>query len=387
MLLITGLCLVGGLLLSLFLTRVVRTASEKAAAFDTQGVAGQVKAAARRVANTGGIGIFWSFAIPLLAVMIAGLSIDANTAAGLVPASFKNAVLSQWPSLQSRVPMGLIVLASALALHILGVIDDRKPLGPFFKLFLMVLPAVIVPLTTDTRLLTLLDGYVGGPWASIVLTAIWIIVVTNAFNFLDNMDGLSGGLASMCGLALAAIAILHGQWFIAAALALLVGSTLGFLFYNRPPATIFMGDGGSLVLGFLLAVLSIRISYVGQAPTTAPVSIPWHAVLTPLVVLAIPLYDFSTVTLIRLSQGKSPFVGDLQHISHRLVRRGLTKPAAVAVIIAFAGVTSLAGIVLSSVPGWVALTLGIQVALLLIIVAAFEYSSRPREGTAEGKRS
>jgi UDP-GlcNAc:undecaprenyl-phosphate GlcNAc-1-phosphate transferase len=204
------------------------------------------------------------------------------------------------------------------------------------------------------------------------------------------MDGLAGGVTVVAAsLFLAAtLTTREPQWFVAACLALLVGACLGFLFYNWPRkggATIFMGDSGSLLLGFMLAFLTVRTNYFASdpgAPTAVRLSASshWYALLTPIIVLAVPLYDFVSVTLIRLSQGKSPFVGDLQHLSHRLVNRGLSKAMAVVVICGITAVTGMSAIFLRELsPGYASLV-GVQTSLMLIVLAIFEYAaSRPRE--------
>jgi UDP-GlcNAc:undecaprenyl-phosphate GlcNAc-1-phosphate transferase len=199
-------------------------------------------------------------------------------------------------------------------------------------------------------------------------------------NFMDNMDGLAGGVATVAGSIFLVSTLLHGQWFVAACLALLVGACLGFLVFNWPRkggASIFMGDGGSLVLGFLLAFLTARTTYYASpaAPHPVPASSHWYAVLTPLIVLAVPLYDFTSVTLIRLTQGRSPFVGDLQHLSHRLVNRGLSKSAAVIVICGITAITGLSAVFLSDLGPTQAVLVGVQTALMLIVIALFEYAS------------
>jgi UDP-GlcNAc:undecaprenyl-phosphate GlcNAc-1-phosphate transferase len=249
----------------------------------------------------------------------------------------------------------------------------------------MLIVAGAVVLLTESRLLTLLDQRViGGVWVSIGITVVWLVVVTNAFNFLDNMDGLSAGVATIAGGFFLTAALVNGQWFVAGCLALLVGALVGFLVFNFPwraPATIFMGDGGSLVVGFLLGFLTVRTTYVGGSDATQGPGLgsAWYGLFMPLVVLAIPLYDFCSVTLIRLSQGKSPFVGDLQHFSHRLVRRGLSRKAAVIVIYGFTAVTAIGGVSLARLEGWQAALVGVQTALVLTVLAIEEWSSTGRE--------
>jgi UDP-GlcNAc:undecaprenyl-phosphate GlcNAc-1-phosphate transferase len=152
-----------------------------------------------------------------------------------------------------------------------------------------------------------------------ILSAVWIVLIINAFNFLDNMDGLTAGIAIITTSILLWAAAMSGQVFISAVSIALIGALLGFLVFNFPPASIFMGDAGSLVVGAFVAIVTLKTTYYHQSQSGGA-----GAVLMPLVVMAVPLYDFLSVTILRISQGKSPFVGDTQHFSHRLKRRGLS---------------------------------------------------------------
>jgi UDP-GlcNAc:undecaprenyl-phosphate GlcNAc-1-phosphate transferase len=368
------------LLISLLMSAILVRLGHRLGTFDSPGVPGQVKDAPRRVPNTGGIAIFWAIAAPMLLGLAyfhgVNPSHDAQWRTGwtLIPADAHEYVAG----IRQMTPMALLLLASLFLLHLLGLVDDRRPLGPWVKLTLMAVPAAAVPLLSDTRLLTLLDGHVGGAWLSIGLTVLWFVVVSNALNFMDNMDGLSAGVTAIAGTCFLAATLSgpHPQWFVAACLALMVGACLGFLAFNAPRrggARIFMGDGGSLVLGFLLAFLTARTTYV---PATAPPALSgaWHAVFMPLVVLAVPLYDFTSVVLIRLSQGRSPFIGDLQHLSHRLTQRGLSRAAAVYMIWGLTAVTGLSGILLASSRPWQAAMICAQTLIILLVIALFEYT-------------
>ncbi len=339
----------------------------KLGALDSAGVAGQVKLPPRRVPNTGGVAIFGAIMIPLLgAIAIVGL-VPADTFTGWL-----EPIRAHLPGLAAKRPAALTLAACLAVLHLVGLFDDRKALGPKLKLAIMLAVAAGTVWFSDTRLLTFLDSRVGGPWLSIIATVLWIIVVTNALNFLDNMDGLAGGVALIAAACFLAGSLVQGQWFVAACLALLVGSVAGFLVFNFPPAKIFMGDGGSLVIGFLLAFLTVRTTYIGEGPAGTSA---WYGVLMPVVVLAVPLYDFTTVTILRLSQGKSPMVGDLQHVSHRFVGRGMSKQSAVLVIWGLTACTGIAGIVLGSLEAWKAALVGIQVVMSLVVLAAFEHAT------------
>lgn len=367
-------------------TAVIMRISRAAGALDSPGVAGQVKAPPRPVPNTGGVAILIAIAVPLLAGLGFFRGIDASSDAQwrrdftFIPTDLHEHVAG----IQQQTPLAFVLLGCLLFLHILGLIDDRRPLGPFLKLAIMAVPAVglplvsaLIPSLSETRLLTLLDAHVGGAWLSILLTALWFLVVTNALNFIDNMDGLAAGVVAIAGSLFMAAAIVrpNPQWFVAATLALAVGACLGFLVFNWPRASgarVFMGDGGSLVLGFLLAFLTTRTTfYAGRAADTAA----WYAVLMPLVVLAVPLYDFASVVVIRLAQGRSPFVGDLQHLSHRLVQRGLTRRASVLVIWGLTAITGVSGVLLAGATAWQAVLIGGQVLIILGVIAAFEYAS------------
>jgi UDP-GlcNAc:undecaprenyl-phosphate/decaprenyl-phosphate GlcNAc-1-phosphate transferase len=368
------------------MTLLARSLGHRMRALDAPGVAGQTKAPPRRVPNTGGVAIFLGIAAPIAA----GLLI-VNTSLADAAARVVEGLAIHLDGIRETTPDALVLLGGLAVLHVVGLIDDRKPLGPMFKLAIMLGLSLLVVWKTDTRLLMLLDKHVGGPWLSILLTVLWIGLVTNAMNFMDNMDGLAGGVGAIAAACFLAATLTHSppQWFVAAMLALLVGSLLGFLCFNFPwrergksagsgGASIFMGDGGSLVVGFLLAFLTVRTTF--YSPTAAG---GWYGVFMPLVVLAVPLYDFFSVSAIRISQGRSPFVGDLQHFSHRLVRRGLSKRDAVLVIYGLTGITAIGGIALGSLQDWQAVLVGVQTMLVLLVIALYEHrAEQGRSGAA-----
>jgi UDP-GlcNAc:undecaprenyl-phosphate GlcNAc-1-phosphate transferase len=169
---------------------------------------------------------------------------------------------------------------------------------------------------------------------------------------------------------------------VAGCLALLIGSLLGFLLFNAPKsatkgASIFMGDSGSLVLGFTLAFLTVRTTYVAEPGSTTAEGMPipaggWYGVFMPIVVLAVPLYDILSVTIIRLRMGKSPLVASPHHISHRLVSYGLSKRDAVVVIWGLTAITGLMGVMLGSLAPWQAVLAGGQTILIFLVLAVFE---------------
>ncbi len=358
--------------ISLVLTAVLIRLGHRLGTLDSGGVPGQVKAERRQVPNTGGVAIYAGVVIPLIVALVAiALAGDA----AWIPEPLRIHI----DGVRSQIPAAIVLLVCLTLLHVMGLIDDRRPLGPFGKLIVMLAPAVAIPLLTDTRLLTLLDVHVGGPWLSILLTALWLVAITNAMNFIDNMDGLAGGVAVIAGSCFLGASLVNGQWFVGAVLALLIGAAIGFLPFNhsaRKPARIFMGDGGSLVIGFLLAFLAVRITYI--EPVAADPGNVWYAALMPLIVLAVPLYDFCSVTLLRISQAKSPFVGDMQHLSHRLVARGLSKRHAVTVIHLATASTAITGVFLARLEPWQAILAGVQVVLILGLLALLEFAPHVR---------
>lgn len=364
-----------GLAVSFPLTLAMERWGLRAGALDGAGVPGQEKAPARRIPNIGGIAIFWGVVGPALLALGAVWIGGGRFLAGVLPA-----VEPHLEGIRAQTPLALLVLLAAGALHVVGLIDDRRPMGPWLKLAIMLGAGLAIAWPGQTRLLELLDGPAGGAWLSVLITMLWVGVVINAMNFMDNMDGLSGGVGAIAASAFLAGALLHGQWFVAALLALLLGALLGFLARNIAPARIFMGDGGSLVLGFLLAFLSVRLTYAsigGDGNGTGPGGGAWYAVLTPLVVLAVPLYDFASVVVLRLREGRSPFVGDLRHLSHRLVRRGMTRRSAVAVIWGLAAATAAGGVTLGTLDAWQAGMVGVQTLLVLGVIAILEFATAP----------
>jgi UDP-GlcNAc:undecaprenyl-phosphate GlcNAc-1-phosphate transferase len=209
----------------------------------------------------------------------------------------------------------LAILLCATILFLVGLWDDKRALGPYTKLVFQFGVAFLAAWLGDVRV----EFFIENAVVTSVLSAFWIVLLVNAFNFLDNMDGASAGMAAIASSILLTAAAFNGQVFVGALAIAFIGALAGFLIFNFPPASIFMGDAGSLVVGFFVALLTLRTDYYHQAQSGS-----WYPVLLPLIAMAVPLYDFTSVILLRLRQGKSPFVGDTQHFSHRLRRRGLT---------------------------------------------------------------
>jgi UDP-GlcNAc:undecaprenyl-phosphate GlcNAc-1-phosphate transferase len=315
----------------------------------------------------GGVGIVAGFALPLLGGF-AAFALAAPDSPDDPRHHLARGAIEQLPLL-------LAFVGGIAALHVVGLIDDRRAMGPYGKLLVQLAVSAVLVVGFDVRAMHFLDAHVGGAWLSWLATILWITAITNAFNFLDNMDGLSAGVAAVASVAFLVAALSIEQWFVAAALAALLGSLLGFLCWNFPPARIFMGDSGSLVIGFVLGVLTVRTTFL---PPTQSFAAGWYVVFAPLLVLALPLYDLVVVSAIRMANGKSPFVGDTNHFSHRLVRRGMSKRTAVLCLYLVTAATSAAAIVLPHVTSTLsAVALFVQTLLVLGVVALLEQHPLP----------
>jgi UDP-GlcNAc:undecaprenyl-phosphate GlcNAc-1-phosphate transferase len=215
-----------------------------------------------------------------------------------------------------------------------------------------------------------------GNWIDLVLTVIWITGVTNAFNLLDNMDGLSAGIAAIAAGFFFVIAAINGQIAVAALSIALAGCALGFLRHNFHPARIYMGDAGSLFLGFLLAVIGLKLKFQGPTRVTF---------MVPLLVLGAAIFDTTLVTITRLIHRRSPFAGGRDHLSHRLVFLGLPVPVAVGVVYASGISLGWVAVVMSRIAiqaGFIlmglVLTLAVAGGVVLARVPVYETSKRKR---------
>lgn len=217
------------------------------------------------------------------------------------------------------------ILIGALGMLSLGWLDDKRELSPRPKFVGQLLIAFMV--ASSGARITLFVPY---PAFHYLITMLWILTVVNAFNFMDNMNGLCAGLGVIGAWYFATIAASRGQYLVALIAFLTVGALLGFLPYNFPNARVFLGDAGSHLVGYLLAVLAILPHfYTSHHPRPL-------AVLIPLLVLAIPLLDLIWVVMLRWRKGQPFYVGDTNHLSHRLVRAGWSRASAVAFIWAVA---------------------------------------------------
>ena len=211
----------------------------------------------------------------------------------------------------------LFVLALAVFLSLIGLMDDLRDVSPVWRVAIEIMAAVVV-WSLDSGV-----AVTGVEMLDLGLTVLWFVGITNAFNLLDNMDGLAAGLAAITSLTVFVVASANGQFLVAALAVGLAGCTVGFLRHNFYPARIFMGDGGSLFIGFLVAYLCIKLRLETGRMMSA---------LVPVLACSVAILDTTLVTVSRLVAGRSPFQGGQDHVSHRLVKLGLPVPYAVGTI-------------------------------------------------------
>ncbi len=345
--------LIAGFLISSFLacaiTPLVRKAAPVLGLID---LPGHRKVHVQPTPRGGGIAIFLGVLIPSVAAVVACLICPQGEFAAI------DEIVQEVQGASHRLTQLAAIGIGAIVLFFTGLADDRWNLSWKFRLSLQLSVAVSVVLAGVRATV-----FVSQPWFGFGATVLWILVLTNAMNFLDNMDALSAGIGLIAAVLFTAILVVMVKsptLSVAFPLVLLSGALFGFLIWNRPPASIFMGDCGSNLIGFLLATLTVTGTFYESTGSR-------HVMLAPICVMAVPLYDFCTVIFIRLSQGRSPFHGDKSHFSHRLVELGLRPAHAVLTIHLTTAMTGLGGLLLYKVPDWTGA--GLVLALIFCVLA------------------
>ena len=237
--------------------------------------------------------------------------------------------------LKNQFFLGLIL--PSLAIAFVGLLDDLYQLPPW--------PRFIAQsgVGINTSLMLYLSGsgvkLFDNTWVNGFVTSLWVITIINALNFMDNMDGLATCLSIVISFSLFILSYLSGQYLVAALCIALLAACIGFLFWNRKPASIYLGDAGALYLGFLLASISIRIDVNSDSELIR--------VLVPLLIFAIPVIDITQVVISRVVRGKSPFEGGRDHLSHLLLKRGLSESKVLGLITSSALILALIGVFLA----------------------------------------
>jgi UDP-GlcNAc:undecaprenyl-phosphate GlcNAc-1-phosphate transferase len=273
------------------------------------------KLQANPVAYLGGLAIITPITIGSFLLLFSSLSLD----------------------LKQQLYLGLILPGIAIAF--IGLLDDIYQLPPWPRFLSQSAVGVI------TSFMLYLSGagveVFDNQLLNSLATILWVVAIINALNFIDNMDGLATSISIVASLAMFILAYLNNQYLVAALSVAIFASCLGFLFWNKRPASIYLGDAGALYLGFLLAAISIRIDLDNE---TAPIR-----VLVLILILAIPVIDVTQVVISRISRGKSPFEGGRDHISHLLLNRGITQGVVLLILTSIAILFALVAILLAEV--------------------------------------
>ncbi len=262
-----------------------------------------------------------------------------------------------------------VTILAGLGLGLVGLADDVRPVARTLRLAAQI-AAATVAWAMDFRV-----QLTGNQTIDIAITVLWIVGITNAFNLLDNMDGLSAGLAAVCSISFGVIGLFGHLPEVTIVSGALAGASLGFLRHNREPAKAFMGDAGSLFLGFLLALIGIKLRFQSGIEVTF---------MIPIVVLGIPLLDTTLVVLSRSRHRKPLFLGGRDHISHRLVKIGLPSRAAVGLMYVGGLALGWIGLVISrstAEVGWMLLGF---VMVMLVFIGALLWRVPVYEEEAEG---
>jgi len=258
---------------------------------------------------------------------------------------------------------GIIIGATVIVVG--GIIDDIKDLRPKYKILIQVIAAICliisgVSITIITNPFIEFYPYLSIGWINIPVTIIWIVGVTNAFNLIDGLDGLAAGIAFISSLTLMIISILNGRLEPAFLTAVLSGAILGFLPYNFNPASIFMGDTGSQLLGFLLAAISIE---------GAIKSATAFVIAVPILAFGLPIYDTLFAMIRRKVSGKSMMQADKGHLHHRLLDMGLSQKQAVIIMYFISSVLGGSAIIAMQVSTQRAYFLLASVIVIIVLIA------------------
>jgi UDP-GlcNAc:undecaprenyl-phosphate GlcNAc-1-phosphate transferase len=235
---------------------------------------------------------------------------------GVISVSYSASLISDFTS--TTFWLATSVLGPALLLGVIGLWDDLRNLSPLPRFIAQSLAGVF------TAIILIITNNVGNPTGSTffdsIITIIWVVGICNSINFFDNLDGGAAGTVAISSIGLAYLALNGDQYLIAALAIVTAGSTLGFLVWNKSPAKIYMGDAGALFLGVLLATLTVRFEPNAQTQL--------GSYLIPILLLAIPILDTTVAVLSRVRRHLSTFQGGQDHLSHRLIRAGLSRKQA-----------------------------------------------------------
>jgi UDP-GlcNAc:undecaprenyl-phosphate GlcNAc-1-phosphate transferase len=311
------------------LTWPVRALAIRLGAMDAPNMARKTQA--EPVPYLGGVAIALGISIITLAAVYVGGNRDGNNADQLKD-------------------LALTVLLPALVLGAMGLFDDLRSLSPWPRLITQSVVGTVVAFvivnngTVGTPFGALAEQGSGnnGSWLNTAVTIFWIVGICNSINFFDNLDGAASGAVAIAALGVFVIAFDRGQELVSALSIVTAGATIGFLMWNKSPAKIYMGDAGALFLGIIISVATIRLN-PGITPT-------WKSLTIPVILLAVPLLDTCVAVFSRLARGLSPLTGGKDHLSHRLVRAGLSRRVAAISLWSASGVCAVVAVAIYMYP-------------------------------------
>ena len=344
--------LASSFVLSLGLTALAKPLSRQLGLIDHPG---ERKVHEASTPTGGGLAI----ALTVFSCVSAGVFMAFLIQQGWRPAWLPDLIAEDYRLIVGKAKMLMLIFGGAAAMVVMGFLDDRRALSPGAKLLVQV--AVALALVVGKVRLSI---FITNEFARCALTVMWIVGITNAFNLLDNMDGLSAGVGAIVSAIFCVVAFQTGQYFVACLLLTLIGALGGFLVFNFHPASIFMGDTGALFLGYMMAVLTVVFT-LPQAPHRL------FSAVTPLVIMAVPLFDTISVVIIRIRRGVSPFQADKNHVSHRLVNLGMSTRQAVLTIYLLTAAVGLSATGLhksDAIGSIVALVQALGVLMLLVLL-------------------
>jgi len=326
------------LILSLILTPAARSAAILFNIFDHP--SSNIKTHREPVPYLGGAAIFISFIFALLWIR----------------------VLTSFPTGTLRALRG--ILFGGAFIFILGLVDDIRPEGLHYRTkFMFQISGAIMLILFGIHI-----KFVHPSWLAIILSVVWIVGITNAFNLIDIMDGLAGGITIMASLAFLFISLPTEEIYVNFAATALAGSVLGFLPYNLSKGwKIFMGDSGSLFIGFIAGSLALGTSYGKSTPL---------GVLAPLFILALPIFDTFLVFYTRIKKGVSPFQGSKDHFPFRLEKLGWSRPAILGLAMALSGLCGLAAYLVTRVNTSYATAVYVFTLVVMALFAAYVLKAR-----------
>ncbi|MCK9266015.1 undecaprenyl/decaprenyl-phosphate alpha-N-acetylglucosaminyl 1-phosphate transferase [bacterium] len=342
-------------ILSLIFTKLAGVVAKKTGIID---MPSSRKVHKQPIPLLGGLGIYFSFALTILiGLFLAKLQ--------LMPGY----LLVHSPGISHTSKKLAVILTGGFLVVAFGLIDDIKGVKPFQKLILQTIVAIIV-FMEGMRISLFLPTL----FHSFVLTIGWFVLIMNSFNLMDNMDGLSTGVAFITGSILFIFALQMNQLFIATILAAFLGSIVGFLKYNLPPAKIFMGECGSSFIGFFLATISILMTFYRYEKHQT--FLPFFA---PLIIFSILFFDTTSVIWIRTKRKLPIFKADKNHFSHRLVNIGMSQKQAVLFIYLLTICTGIGSLLLSNLNTFGGILVIIQVFIIISLTGILEFVGKKKE--------